>query len=102
MNYFQEKTKQPNSRKTKPRYKAKRERRAYLTEAFVDGELALYKPTPSNIPYWQYLKNKIKSWDENKLTNPNVSFKKLSLWQKLMNFIDSIFIKFRKRFYEKK
>ena len=35
-----------NRERETERYKRKREKRAYLTEAFNDGELALYKPTP--------------------------------------------------------
>ena len=34
-----------NTLRTKKRYKEKRIRRAFLTEAFNDGELAMYKPT---------------------------------------------------------
>ena len=35
-----------NALRTKKRYKEKRIRRAFLTEAFNDGELDLYKPIP--------------------------------------------------------
>jgi hypothetical protein len=52
MNHYQQLLKQFNTRKQKPRYKAKRERRNYLTEAFIDGELALYKP--AHVPYKVY------------------------------------------------
>jgi len=47
--YYKQIARRLNSLKTKRRYKEKRERRAYLTEAFIDGELALYKPV--HIPY---------------------------------------------------
>ena len=52
VNYYQSLVKKLNTRKQKPRYKAKRERRFFLTEAFIDGELALYKP--AHIPYRLY------------------------------------------------
>jgi hypothetical protein len=42
--YYKQIARQLNSLKTKRRYTEKRERRAYLTEAYQDGELALYKP----------------------------------------------------------
>ena len=46
-----------NALRTKKRYKEKRIRRAYLTEAFNDGELALYKPAYS--PYKVFTDKKI-------------------------------------------
>ena len=43
VHYKQIQRKRNRERETE-RYKRKREERAYLTEAFNDGELALYKP----------------------------------------------------------
>ena len=41
-----------NALRTKKRYKEKRIRRAFLTEAFIDGEIELYKP--AHVPYKIY------------------------------------------------
>jgi hypothetical protein len=109
---FKQLTRQLNSLKTKKRYKEKRERRGFLTEAYLDGELALYKPTHTN--YWQYLRGKLQEWDKKKydkiriakeieerekkykvqtFVNPNVSFTKLSWFEKLLLFIRNMFKK---------
>ena len=103
---FKQITRRLNSLKTKKRYREKRERRAFLTEAFNDGELALYKPAHTN--YWEYLKGKLKEWDKKKydkiriekeiderkkkyevqtFINPNVSFVKLTWFEKLILWI---------------
>ena len=42
--HYKQLTRRFNSLRTKKRYREKRERRAYLTEAYNDGELHLYKP----------------------------------------------------------
>ena len=44
LNHYKQLARQFNSLKTKRRYREKRERRGYLTEAYLDGELELYKP----------------------------------------------------------
>lgn len=67
LNHYQQLLKQFNTRKQKPRYKAKRERRNYLTEAFIDGELALYKP--AHVPY-RIFTDKIKEWKGNEVIMP--------------------------------
>jgi hypothetical protein len=99
-----------NLLKTKKRYAEKRKRRAYLTEAYQDGELALYKP--AHINYWQYLKTKLKEWDKKKydklriakeieerkkkhevqtFVNPNVSFTTFNWFEKFLLWIKNIF-----------
>lgn len=71
LNYYQKIARQFNSLKTKRRYGEKRERRAYLTEAYLDGELVLYKP--KHIPY-RIFTDKIKKVMH---TEPIVEIKKI-------------------------
>ena len=62
-----------NTLRTKKRYKEKRIRRAYLTEAFLDGELHLYKPqyvTPIDMMHEQQITPKeieVKNLDDDML-----------------------------------
>lgn len=96
LNYYQQIKKQFNVRKQKLRYKLKRERRYYLTEAFIDGELALYKP--AHIPY-KIFTDKIKEWrtipapiiekpvEKYSEVERHVLPIELSLWQRIINWI---------------
>jgi len=95
---FKQLTRQFNSLKTKRRYKEKRERRGYLTEAYLDGELALYKPAYA--PY-KVFTDKVK-WtkpepiktEEQSLPFVNIISEnpiKLSWFDKLLLFIRRIF-----------
>ena len=86
-----------NALRTKKRYKEKRIRRAYLTEAFNDGELAMYKPTHKpyriftdkvtltnvEIPFWT--EGNLPKEEIEKYTNKPVKFnwfEKFILWIK--------------------
>ena len=96
VHYKQIQRKRNRERETE-RYKRKREERAYLTEAFNDGELALYKPehkpyriftdkvTLNNfeIPFWT--EGNLPKEEIEKYTNKPVKFnwfEKFLLWIK--------------------
>jgi hypothetical protein len=93
VNYYQSLVKKFNTRKQKPRYKAKRERRFFLTEAYIDGELALYKP--AYIPY-RVFTDKVK-WVKPEKIEPIIEAPiiekpvKLTWFDKLIMWIRKIF-----------
>ena len=63
-----------NALRTKKRYKEKRIRRAFLTEAFIDGEIELYKP--AHVPYKIYADKKIIDYT---VTMPNDPIKEVTI-----------------------
>ena len=82
-----------NALRTKKRYKEKRIRRAYLTEAFNDGELDLYKPTHK--PYRIYTDK----WIEPERIKIDEAIKETQEMIRFTGWWDKLKFRIKARFY---
>ena len=72
VHYKQIQRKRNRERETE-RYKRKREKRAYLTEAFNNGELDLYKPEHTKSPTEEIIKGYVDNRAESIITSREIS-----------------------------